>query len=66
MKFEAARIHFFGDVFDAYSSLLSKEEFFGDPPLHPIFFACPPPTPWWKMNGPQKRWSDGIFALILI
>ena len=26
MKFEAARIHFLGDVFDAYSSLLSKKK----------------------------------------
>ena len=50
MKFEAARIHFLGDVFDAYSSLLSKKkiEFFGGP-LHTQYFL---PTP-----APDKKWK---------
>ena len=36
--------------------------FFGDPPFTPnIFCLPPPPTLRWKMNGPQKRWSEWYF-----
>ena len=54
MKFEAARIHFLGDVFDAVAIFVTTDTvnakleriLFVTTPLQPIFFLpTPPPSP---------------------
>ena len=56
MKFEAARLHFLGDIFDAVADFVAsapyyhrcrhcktwKNSFIDPPPLHPIFFCLAP------------------------